>query len=772
MNTGAIHISVTFVTSNFTHMYRSILLSAAITLFNPCEAQLFFDGSIPVQRNGVDLQLAWAGGLNFVQVSTIDLNGDDLDDVFLFDRSGNKVITLLNNGAGGIDPYTVTRAYDQVYPLNELHDWVLLRDFNCDGKKDIFTYSQAGFSVFKNTGSGGQLSFELTKFRVNSDYITSTGSSVIANLYISLVDIPAIDDVDGDGDMDVLTFSLLGSYMEYHKNLSMELYGTCDSLVYEVRNKCWGSFSENFSNNAVTLNDPCMNNVPNPEMPTDPGRPEYVEFTEEPRAHAGSSILSLDLDGNSLVDLVLGDIAHNNLVALFNNGSAQLAEMTAQDTLFPVYDQPVDLPLFPAAFYEDMNNDGIRDLIVSPNAGSLAQNFQSMWYFQNIGEDLDPTFDLQMENLFQGQMLEFGEGSLPVLFDHDSDGLMDLIVANHGYFQIGNTYQARFALLKNIGTANAPAFDLIDEDYMNLSASGIGTAMYPAFGDVDGDGDKDMYIGDLNGRIHFFRNDPVGGVAQFQLQTANLPDAGGSPIDVGQFATPIFHDLDQDGLIDLIIGERNGNLNYYRNTGTSTSPQWTQTGEDLGSVSTVEWWNVTGHAVPFMFENASGDREMILGSESGWIYHYGGIEGNINGAWTLLDSTYLDLFEGSRTGPVLYDFTGDGELDLVIGNYRGGLSFWRSDDNTSISDRNVPIGSEFSIQPNPATDLVELLLMDDRDASGTWIIRDAIGREVLRSRSQGKRTTISMEGSPAGIYFVNYEGPVSAKAQKLMVIGK
>ncbi|MCB0779375.1 MAG: hypothetical protein KDC03_07565, partial [Flavobacteriales bacterium] len=58
-----------------------------------------------------------------------------------------------------------------------------------------------------------------------------------ANLFVTQVDVPGIVDVDGDGDLDVLTFSIFGSYMEYHKNLSMELYGTCDSLTFEVRNR-------------------------------------------------------------------------------------------------------------------------------------------------------------------------------------------------------------------------------------------------------------------------------------------------------------------------------------------------------------------------------------------------------------------------------------------------------------------------------------------------------------------------------------------------------
>src|SRR5690606_26530960 len=110
---------------------------------------LFFDGTIPVHDQGQQLDLAWAGGANFIQMGRLDLNGDGLKDVFLFDRSGNKVITLINNG-GGINRFTVTREFDHVYPFDQLHDWALLHDYDLDGKEDIFSYSQAGFSVYRN----------------------------------------------------------------------------------------------------------------------------------------------------------------------------------------------------------------------------------------------------------------------------------------------------------------------------------------------------------------------------------------------------------------------------------------------------------------------------------------------------------------------------------------------------------------------------------------------------------------------------------------------
>jgi len=748
---------------------RQFVLTFAILIGVTSNGQwdLFYDNSIPVQRNGSTLDMAWAGGLNFVQVSHIDLDGDGIKDLFLFDRSGNTFVTLLNSGTGGPEAYTVTRAYDNVWPFKELKSWVLLRDYDRDGRDDILSYSQAGFAVYRNVSQPGQLAFSLISNQVKSNYVSTGGVPVITNLFVSQEDMPGVADVDGDGDLDIITFSILGTYVEYHKNLSMELYGTCDSLKYEVRNRCWGSFSENFSTNSVTLNVPCTYNVPNPEIDVDPS-PEQIE--QDDRAHAGSSITPIDLNGDGVMDLLLGDIGFNNVVGLINGGTVESGLMTSSDTLFPSYDIPVDLALFPSSYFLDIDNDDRRDLVVSPNAQSLAQNAKSMWYYRNTGTDAVPVFALQQNDLFQDRMLEFGEGSYPVPFDHDGDGLMDLLVANVGYFQAAGPYLSKIALLRNAGTVTAPAFTLVTDDYMGLSTSAVGQSMYPAFGDLDGDGDQDMLLGDLQGRLQYFRNTATGPVAQFALIQPNVPDGTGSPLDVGQYATPQLVDLDGDGLLDLIIGERNGNLNHYRNTGTANLFQWTLVSEDLGGVNTTEWWNVTGHSVPTLFRNSTGAREIVLGSESGWLHHYGDIEGNLEGAWTLLDSTFLGLREGIRTGVCLYDFTGDDVLDMVVGNYRGGLSFWRSDAPAGVGVAEQRPRPGFRMQPNPASDHVELLLPNAPRPGSYWVLRNSLGQQVASMRAENERMSLSTQDLPDGVYFVRLEGNSTSDTQRLVVV--
>lgn len=733
---------------------------------------LHFDHTVPVTRQGASLDLAWAGGFNYAQVSEIDLNGDGLKDLLIFDHSysfpsGHKALMLLRTSAlEGTAHYRPVRDYDNVPPLDRMQHWALARDYNCDGKADLMYYTQGGFGVWKNTGDNNGLAFEQVKNLVYSAYVSPSGASTNANLFISQVDLPGIEDIDGDGDLDVITFSLLGTYVEYHKNLSMETFGTCDSLRFEQRNKCWGYFAENFNNNSVTLNVPCPFNVPNPELRPEGTTPAGED--DESRAHAGSTITPIDLNGDGVKDLLLGDISYTNLVGLFNGGSVNNALMVQEDTLFPSYNVSVDLPIFPAAFYVDVDRDGRRDLIVTPNANSLSHDFRSMWYYRNTGTDAAPVFQFQQQNLFQDRMIELGLGAIPVAFDENGDGKMDLVVSNHGYYQTGGSYVGKVALLRNVGSATSPAFDLVTDDWLGLSGSGIGLSMHPAFGDVDGDGDLDMYIGDLQGRLHFYRNTATGAQSQFVLQQVNVTDAGGAVIDVGQFAAPVFHDLDQDGLLDLVIGERNGNLNYYRNTGSTANPSWTLVSENLGAVSTIEWLNVTGHTAPHFYINEQGQRELLLGSESGAIYRYGSIDGNIDGDWTRLDTAWRGIDDGARTVLCLHDFTGDGQLDLVVGNYRGGLSFWRSDQLSTVAgSANQPL--PFNLYPNPTNNQVEVT--SEEFVPGTmWVIRDALGHEVKRVTMTASRTAISMAGLADGLYIVRLEGARTSASQRLVVL--
>ncbi|MCB9186077.1 MAG: T9SS type A sorting domain-containing protein [Flavobacteriales bacterium] len=610
-------------------------------------AQLFFSryDSVPVtEENGV-LDFPWAGGINHAQFSNIDFDMDGIQDLLVFDKTGDKMICLRINAN---NEYEIVPQYREMF-VNQhnaykqrLHDWVLLRDFNADGKNDIFTYSNGGFAVYRNDGNTDTLIFTLMTSKLESDY----GNGPI-NIYVSPTDLPAIMDVDGDTDMDVVTFSLFGTSAEYHQNQSMELYGTADSLIMELATPCWGDFEEDPSTVAVNLDITCKGGGYIPPS-------EVQESNLEGARHSGFTMLGLDIEGDGDQDLVLSNLSFNTMNLLENDGSSTTAHMGTQDLTFPANfsnTDPINLYTFPASFLADVNNDGKTDLIATPYQENNGHDHEGCYLYTNsatTGYD----FDFVKNNFLQDEMIDLGTSAYPVFFDYDKDGLKDLLVGNRGYFVNTGVYSSQIAYYRNTGTATEPAFTLQTRNLANISSLGLGNVI-PTFGDIDGDGDDDMIVGDADGLIHYFANSAgAGNECSFSLTTP-----GFQGIDIGgQFAAPFLFDVTGDQLLDLVIGERNGNLNFYVNTGTANNPIFTLDDANWGGVDMRRNGLSFGYSTPFVYEN-DGELELMVGSESGVIDVYNEITDVINGPEELVGEigNGTSFSTGNETTP--YGFT-------------------------------------------------------------------------------------------------------------------
>ncbi len=747
---------------------RFLLTAIYIGLTLCCSAQFYnfnLTDSIEVNDGTQNLKNPWVGGINAAQVSTIELNGDFLPDLFIFDRTDNKILTYINEGGTGTPNYKYAPEYADVFP-KELRHWCILRDYNCDGLKDIWSYTSGGIQVYKNTGTPGNVQF--TKV---SDLVLSLYDTSLLNLYVSSTDIPSIDDVDGDGDLDVVTFSILGANLEYHRNLSVETYGTCDSLNFHCRNFCWGHFSESFTTNALQLYDTCDNSnlgVP-AEFIEDNRFKEELFFTKSSAArHSGSTVMTIDEDGDGVKDVLIGDVSYPVLAMLTNGGSAPNANssMSAQDTTFPSYNVPVDVKIFPAAFYEDVSNDGKRDLIVGTNTANQSIDVNSVFYYVNTGTDANPVFSFQQDDLLQEDMIDVGTGAIPTLFDHNADGLPDIILSNFGIFDTSaGEFSSSVSLYENTGTISKPEFTLITNDYMGLSTSGIELNMIPTFGDLDGDNDPDMIIGDFDGRLHYFTNTAgPGNTANFVLTAPQLTDTDGFTIDVGLHAAPELYDTDGDGDLDLIIGERNGNLNYFENN-SSTSPSFSHITDSLGFIRVQYLGTTVGMSVPRFFKNASGETQLFVGTEAGHFEHFANIDGNLTGSFTQVDTMVGQIDVGLRSVPAVADLNGDNFPDLVIGNKRGGLNIGMGEELV-ISVEEVS-ELRFEVYPNPADDLLNIHLPNQSQ----YLIRivNSAGQLIKKSAINGNRAEINVSDMSAGFYLVQIISEQGVGAKPIIV---
>lgn len=729
-------------------------------IFN-CErvvAQSFYPYlSIPVTENGQLLKNAWAGGFDAPVFQPIDLNGDGIKDLFVYEKGGDaetfyRYTTFINNGTNGQTDYTYAPQYKNCFP-QFMHDWVLLVDYDCDNREDIFAYEYDGkVKVYHNDYSlAGGLQFHLAYNILHTNYFT-----LYASLGVLPTNQPVFTDVDGDNDIDILTFSNSGSNVQFHMNLAQENFGRCDTLVYTMATECWGNFGLSANSNKAVLNIACR---------TAPDYSISNDINSRTNLHSGSCAIAPDLDGDGDKDFINGDILGDKLLYIENGGTAAAANMTAQDTLFPFYDIPVDLRTFPSAYYFDGDNDGNKDLIVAPCISNSSRNHHNVMFYKNTTNNTTNVFHYTKDNWLTGEMIEVGSGANVSLADVDGDGLKDMLIGNFDYVNQDSSFISSIAFYKNTGTVSQPSFEWITNDFANLGSTLPGIA--PAFGDMDADGDNDMIFGSQDGYLNYFTND---GSGNFSIAQIHIVASNGNPINVGSYVKPTLIDLNRDGKLDLVIGEKNGNLNYYENTGTPAVAAFTYVTNNLGHVHVVRQGayitnSLYGYSAPFFYDR-NGNYELYVGSLSGYIYKYDNIENNLSGSFNLIDSSFLyEPFMATVAGA---DINADGFLDILIGNYSGGAT-WYTNANTPVNELQLQM-EMYHVYPNPANNIVYIKF---ETASGTKeyeiIITDVMGNEVFRAKDRSILQTIDVHNWSDGIYLCKVTGSGLVTNHKLVV---
>lgn len=314
-------------------------------------------------------------------------------------------------------------------------------DLNGDGKNDIVIIhnlqsSGSELTIYLNNTSGTG-AFSGSDFQVSQTLDVSTNNSGFFSV--------ACGDLNNDGDLDLAFTSNVG---------------TNSADVFVLAGNGTGSFSAT------------------------PTSTEILPNTSVGDQRLPGSIEVADLNGDGLLDLVVGNRTDGNVYILKNNGGFTFDD---DGNAVEIATTDESAGLIKVA---DFNNDGYQDIVTL----AFRESNTSIHLFKNTSSTNTFGFTFQQSITNGGQTSDVEAGDL------NNDGLLDLVVTSRN--------SGRITSFRNQSSGNSISFG----SGANLTTSGT-SSFGVNLGDMNGDGLLDIISSYAGGNIYVFENTSSGSLS-------------------------------------------------------------------------------------------------------------------------------------------------------------------------------------------------------------------------------------------------------------------